>query len=97
MAGSMAFVQTDMVLEKELRVLHLGVQGAEDTATPGLAWAYETTKTTSIVTHFLQQGHTYSNKAKPPNNAIPNGASIKKTWLYVNHSYSTIKPHLAYL
>jgi hypothetical protein len=30
------------------------------------------------VTHFLQQGHTYSNKATPPNSATSHGASIFK-------------------
>ena len=27
--------------------------------------------------YFLQQGHTYSNKATPPNNAIPYGQAFK--------------------
>ena len=29
------------------------------------------------VTHFFQQGHTYSNKAIPPNSATPYGPSIQ--------------------
>jgi hypothetical protein len=40
-------------------------------ATLGLAWAYETSKPASSVTHFLEQGHTHSNKATPPNGATP--------------------------
>ncbi|ERE70557.1 calmodulin-regulated spectrin-associated protein 1 [Cricetulus griseus] len=32
---------------------------------------YETSKPTSTVTHLLQQGSTYSNKATPPNSATP--------------------------
>ena len=28
-------------------------------------------KPTTTVTHFLQQGHTYPNKAIPPNSATP--------------------------
>ena len=28
-------------------------------------------KSAPLVTHFLQQGHTYSNKATPPNSATP--------------------------
>ena len=31
----------------------------------------EILKPTHIVTHFLQQGHTYSNEAMPTNNATP--------------------------
>jgi hypothetical protein len=33
------------------------------------------------VLHFLQQGHTYSNKATPPNNAIPYSQAFK----HMNH------------
>ena len=32
---------------------------------PGLLWAFETSKPTTVA-HFLQQGHTSSNKATPP-------------------------------
>ena len=38
---------------------------------------YETSKPASTVTHFLQQGHTYSNKATPPNCATPYMPSIQ--------------------
>jgi hypothetical protein len=34
---------------------------------------------TSIVTYFLQQGHTYSNKAIPPNSATPWGKRFQTT------------------
>jgi hypothetical protein len=34
-------------------------------------------KACPTVTHFLQQGHTYSNKATPPNNATPCGQAFK--------------------
>ena len=34
---------------------------------------YETSKPTSIVTHFLQQDHTYTIKATPSINATPSG------------------------
>ena len=46
----------------------------------GVAWAYETSKPISTETHFLQKGHTYSNKATPPNSATP----------FVGHSFQTI-------
>lgn len=38
--------------------------GSRKREIPGLAWAFEVSKPT-IVTYFLQQGHTYSNKAIP--------------------------------
>ena len=41
-----------------------------------IAWAYETSKPTPTETHFLQQGHIYSNKvkAKHSNSATPYGS-----------------------
>jgi hypothetical protein len=48
----------DMVLEKELRVLHFDLKAAGNELA-------ETSKLTPMVTDFLQQGHTYSNKATP--------------------------------
>ena len=39
----------------------------------------ESSKPAYIVTHFLQQGHTHSNKATPPKSAIPIGQA------YSNH------------
>jgi hypothetical protein len=41
------------------------------------AWA-STSKPTPKVMHFLQQGHTYSNKATPPNSAPSHGPEIFK-------------------
>ena len=64
MAGSMAAGrQADMVLEKELRVLHLDWQAA-GRETPDLARAFETSKPTPsdilppTRTYLLQQVHT---------------------------------------
>jgi hypothetical protein len=37
---------------------------------------YKTSEPASIVTHFIQQGHTYSNIATPPNSAISYEPSI---------------------
>jgi hypothetical protein len=39
-------------------------------------------KPTPTVTHFLQQGHTYSNKAKPPNSATPWAKHIQTTTVW---------------
>jgi hypothetical protein len=46
-------------------------------ATLGMAWAYKISKPVSTVTHFLQQGHTYSKKAIPPNNVTPYSQTFK--------------------
>ena len=61
-------VQSNMVLERYLRILcH-----ARDTLEP--CWSiYKTLKFTSTVTHFLQQGHTYSNNGIHANKATPFG------------------------
>ena len=78
MVGSMVAWREIMVLAKELRVLHLDTQAAKDLyPTLGIAWAYETSKPASIVIHFSQQGHTYSNKATSPNSATPYGPGIQ--------------------
>ena len=71
-------VQAGMVLEKELRFLHINPKATGS----GLS-IYETSKPSSTVTHFLQQGHTYSNKATIPNGVIPTSLSttiIKMTF-----------------
>jgi hypothetical protein len=44
--------QADMVLEKELRVLHLALQAAGETATLSMAWASETSKLAPLITSF---------------------------------------------
>jgi hypothetical protein len=55
-------MQADMMLEKEVRVLHLDRQAV------GRELA-ETSKPTFTVTYFPQQGHPYFNKTTPPNSA----------------------------
>jgi hypothetical protein len=50
----------DMVLEKQLRVLHLDLNAAKRLSSTQLA---RLSKTTPTMTHFLQQGHTCANKA----------------------------------
>jgi hypothetical protein len=72
-------MQTDMVLEEELSVFHLNQKGAKRRASfyTGLGLSIGASKSTPTVTHFLQQGHTYSNKAA---HVIP--------WTYSNHHTS---------
>jgi hypothetical protein len=64
-------MQVGMVLEKELRVLHLDPKAAGGDCVTH--WAepehIRDLKSVAPVTHFFQQGHTYSNKATPPNSA----------------------------
>lgn len=38
---------------------------------------YKTLKATSKVIHLLQQGHTHTSKATPPNDAFPYGQGIQ--------------------
>lgn len=63
--GTQGDTQVDMVLEKELRGLHLNLPAVgRDNAIPGLTGASETSKVTPKDTlppttpHLLQQGHT---------------------------------------
>ena len=63
-------VQAGMVLEKELRVLYL-VLKQEKTDSSSLGRGSEPTPT---VTHFLQQGHTYSHKDIHPNSVTYHGS-----------------------
>jgi hypothetical protein len=52
-------LQSDMVLEKELRVLHLDLQAAERERVTHCTWlAHLKPQNPYPVTHFLQQGHT---------------------------------------
>jgi hypothetical protein len=77
-----------MVLEKELRVLHLDQQAAMRVYISH--WAELEPRPPSLlhtVTYFFLQGHTYSNKATPPNSATPHGPNIQ-TQVYASHSYS---------
>ena len=71
-------MQADMVLEKQLRILHLDPQAAGD-CVPHWAWFEhkETSKPALTVTYFLKQGHTWSKKAIPPNIATFYGPSIQ--------------------
>jgi hypothetical protein len=75
MAGS---IQEGRALE-ELRVLHL-VPKANRRLTPQAA-RRRVSKPTPTVTHFLQQGHTYSNKTSPLNSAAPWAKHIQTTTL----------------
>jgi hypothetical protein len=43
---------------------------------------YNTLKSAYTVTHFLQQGHSHSNKAIPPNSTVPYGVTIKHMSLW---------------
>ena len=74
-----------MVLEKELRGLILihRQQEVNCHTRHGLSM-YETSKPSSIVTVFLQQGHTCSHKATPTNKVTP---------LNTVTSYGPIKIH----
>jgi molecular chaperone GrpE (heat shock protein) len=57
-----------MALEKELRVLHLVLKGTKRKNSFHMA-RKRVSKPTPTVTHFLQQGYTYSNKAIRPDSA----------------------------
>lgn len=48
-------MQADVMLQKELSVLHFDLQAAEETATLDLAWAYENLKPSSTVTRILNK------------------------------------------
>ena len=67
-------MKADMVLE-DLRVLHIHLQatGSDLCCTLGVPSASEISRAKPTVTPFLQQGHTYSNKATPHNSATPSG------------------------
>jgi hypothetical protein len=64
-------IHTDMELD-ELRALRLYLKAAEGDCVP-----HQVSKPTPTVTHILQQGHTYSNKATSPNSATPYGLSMQ--------------------
>jgi hypothetical protein len=80
-------MQADMMLEKELRVLHLDLKSTRKYWL--LPWAelnHRTSEPTPKVTHFLQQGHTYSNKNTPPNSTPCR--PIIQTQIYGSQTYS---------
>jgi uncharacterized protein YndB with AHSA1/START domain len=66
-----------MVLEKKLRVLYLDPRAARIVYHWAWAWASETSKSVLTVTHFHQQGHTYSNRVTPPIVPLPMGQPFK--------------------
>ena len=79
-----------MVLRKALKVLSLGPQTVEwDHSIVDITWAYDISKSTHTVTHFLQQGHTYSKKTTSPNTSIHSKTSIYVV-KYLNHHYTDI-------
>jgi hypothetical protein len=66
-----------MVLE-ELRALHPDQKIAEETVShTGCSLSIYDLKAHPRVTYFLQQGHTYSNKATLPSSATPYGQAFK--------------------
>jgi hypothetical protein len=44
--------------------------------------------------HFLQQGHTYSNKATPPNSVIPYGQAFKYISLWETYLLKSLQSPL---
>ena len=78
--GSM---QADMVLEKELRVLHFDLKAVEWVYEAYRIWARETSKSIPTVSHYLQHGYTLIV-------SLPMGPwdSIIKTFqtFYLNHN-----------
>lgn len=59
-------------------VLGTGSRATEvKNVTLGVAWTYEALNPTSTLTHFLQQGHIYSDNVTPSNSATHCGLSIQ--------------------
>jgi hypothetical protein len=84
MAESMvAYRQTWFLKSQEFYIL---IHRQQDYLTGLILSIYEISKPDSTVTHFLQQGHTYS-KAIPPNNTTASGPSIPTHCMW-GHSYS---------
>jgi hypothetical protein len=59
------------MMQEELRVLHLVLKADRRRLDIPQAAGRRVSEPNPKVTHFLQQDHTYSKKAKPPNSAIP--------------------------
>jgi hypothetical protein len=59
-----------MVQEKELGAIYFDPKAAEEDA------EHRTSNPAYTVMHFLQQGHTHSNKTTPPRSATSCGPSI---------------------
>jgi hypothetical protein len=67
-----------MVLEKKLIVLHCNLKATKRRLHPQED-RRKISLTTPTVTHFLQQGHTYSNKVTTPSSATPCAKHIQTT------------------
>jgi hypothetical protein len=80
-------MQSDMVLE-ELRVLHLVLKENRSLAFRQLEGRSQSAP--SKMTHFLQQGHTHSNKATPPNSATHWANHIQTTPVILDSVTSTL-------
>ena len=66
--------QVCMMLERQPKVLCLDQQAARVNQKRHWAWfQFLKPQCSPPVTHFLQKGHTYFNKATPPNSATPCG------------------------
>lgn len=80
--GEYGGLQTDKVLERKSRALHLDQQAVGRKRDTGGAWL-ENLKSQCLlpVKYFLPQGHTYSNKAVPSNlceaEPLPNEEALK--------------------
>jgi hypothetical protein len=70
----------DMVWEKEMRVPHFDLKATRKRLSP-LHWLEleHISEHISTVTHFLQQDHTYFNKATPPKCHFPRAKCIQIT------------------
>ena len=77
-------MSVDMVLEKELRRLHLDPKAAEITVChTNHSLSKGDLKAHPTVTHFLQQGHTYFVKSTPPSSATPYEAIFFQTRIVI--------------
>jgi hypothetical protein len=87
-----------MVLEKELRVLHLDPKAVRRLSSAGRQEIFfcggqssssrRSQSPAYTVTHSLQQGHTHFNKATPPNGPTSRGPSLCKPLHMLCLSYS---------
>ena len=89
-------LQVDMVLEKDLKILHLDPKVSRrrlsSIDSQEKAFFYivcnlniGALKPTPTVTHFLQESHTYSNKVTPPNSATPWAKHIQTTTFHSSY------------
>jgi hypothetical protein len=78
--------------EKELRVLCIDPKAARRGTLCHLGWSLSTCETsqptfTVTVTHFLRQGHSYSNKPTPPKKTTPDEPNFQTHESMGGHSY----------